>query len=147
MGIMSFLFGGRNPVEIIRRFEQEILEQHDQLFGIYLYAKGLLLLYSDQADVREATQSSFKEILERGNRAIQSAESLLQKAKSNPSYIGDIQRFRFPPTRGNPMLDEMTSRAHILVRTYSHMFPDRPRYDELSEDEHKALIYAASQQL
>ncbi|OQC58441.1 MAG: hypothetical protein BWX54_00984 [Verrucomicrobia bacterium ADurb.Bin018] len=45
------------------------------------------------------------------------------------------------------MLDEMTSRAHILVRTYSHMFPDRPRYDELSEDEHKALIYAASQQL
>jgi hypothetical protein len=147
MGLLNFLFGGSNPTEIIQRFELEIQAQKDQLFGIYLYAKGLLLLYSDQADVREATQSSFQEILERGNSAIQAAETLLNKARINPSLVNDIQRFRFPPTSGHPMLDEMTSRAQILVRTYSQIFPGRRRYDELSADEHEALMHAASEQI
>ena len=148
MGFLDFLFGGaKDPHAAIQRFEQEIQAQRDHLFGILLFAQGVELLYSDQPDVVQMNRASFQEIMDRGRIAISAAEVLLQEAKANPEKAKEIKRFTFPPTSGHPMIDEMTTRARILVRTYDRLFPGRPRSKELSRTEHEALMEAAANQL
>jgi len=148
MGFLNFLFGGvGDSGATIQRFEREIQAQRDQLFGIFLFAKGIELMYSGQPDVMAMNRASFQDITDRGQTAIRAAEVLLQEAKANPERARKIKRFTFPPTSGNPMLDEMTTRAKILFRTYDRMFPGRPRSEELSQSEHQALMKEAADQL
>lgn len=148
MGFLASLFGqSADAGEIIQRFEREIQVQRDQLFGITLFSQGLELMYADQPEILDMNRQSFRGISDRADSAISAAESLLQKAKVDSSALREIRRFRFPPISGHPMLDEMTQRAQILVRTYDQMFPDRPRSQPLDREDMEALMAAAADQL
>jgi len=136
-----------STVSVIRRFEEQIRIQRDQLFGISLFSQGLEVIYSGQSEVLEMNRQSSQNITERAESAISAAESLLRQAKADLSSPRQLMCFRFPPISGNPMLDQMTQRAQILVRTYEQMFPDRPRSEPLSREEIRELMAAAADQL
>ncbi len=148
MVFLGSLFGSKSdPAEEIRRFDEMIRLHQDQLFGITLYFQGIELMYSGQPEICEMNRQSFQNIKDRAENAIAAAKSLLQQARENPPKVKELMRFTFPPIRGNPMLDQMTHRAQILVQTYERMFPGRARSQPLSQDELKSLMMEASNQI
>lgn len=148
MRFLNSLFGrSADPSETIRRFEEEMRIQRDQLFGITLFAQGLEVIYPGQPEVLEINRHSFQDVAERAKSAISAAESLLQQPKADPASVKQLRRFKFPPISGHSMLDPMTQRAQILVRTYKQMFPDRPRSEPLNRAELEVLMSAAADQL
>lgn len=148
MGFLRSLFGqSPDPRKTIRRFEEEIGIQRDQLFGITLFSQGVEVLHASQPEILEMNRQSFQGITNRAESAISQAESLLQQVKADSTSVEQLRRFRFPPISGNPMLDQMTQRAQILVKTYKQMFPGRPRSKPLNRAEIEALMTAAADQL
>ena len=140
--------GGTNDTaEVISQFKETIRLQKEQLFGITLYLQGIELLYSGKPEVVEMNRQSFQNIQNRAENAITAAESLLQQVKEDPGKVKEIKRFKFPPISGNPMLDQMTRRAQILVQEYERLFPGRPRSKLLNQDEQALLMMQASEQL
>jgi len=148
MGILRSLFGKHpNPAEEIRRFENTIQLHQEQLFGITLYSKGIELMYSDQPELVKMNRKSFQNVKDRIEPSIYAGESLLQQVKADPSKVKHLKQFKFPPISGHPMLDQMTQRAQILVRTYERMFPKRSKSEPLTEDELSSLMIEAANQL
>lgn len=148
MGFLGSMLGRRSdPAEEILRFDETIRLHQDQLFGITLYFQGIELMYSDQPEILEMNRQSFHNIKDRAEKAIAEAEVLLQQAREDSSKINKLRRFTFQPISGNPMLNQITQRARILVRTYERMFPGRSRSQLLSQDELTILMQEASDQL
>ena len=148
MGLLRSFFGrAANPAETISRFEQEISAQRDQIFGITLFSQGIETIHSGQPEILEVNRESFRNITKRSEAAISAADGLLREAKSDPANAKRLTRFRFPPSSGHPMLDQMTRRAEILVANYERMFPSRSRAKPLSGEEIKSLMEAAADQL
>jgi hypothetical protein len=148
MGFFDLLFRrSTDPGEAIRRFEEEIRIQRDQLFGMTLFSQGIEMMYAGQPEILEINRQSIQNIKARVESFISEADRLLQEGKTKPEKVREIKRFRFPPISGNPMLDQMTQRAQILVQTYERMFPGRPRSEPLSQDELQSLMMEAADQL
>lgn len=148
MGFLGSLLGRRSdPAKEIIRFDETIRLHQDQLFGITLYSQGVELMYSGQPEILEMNLQHFQNIKGRAENAIAAAESLLQQAREDPSKVKELRRFTFPPISGNPMLDQMTHRAQILVRTYERMFPGKSRSQPLRQSELTTLMEEASEQL
>lgn len=122
----------------IEDFEVAIKRHEDQLFGIRLFNEGIKDLYSYDRNILDTTNYHFKNIMERGQKAISEAKELLKKVKSGEGNIKVLKKFEFPPIHG-PGLDEMTQRATLLVKAYEKLFPSRPREASLTQEERKKL--------
>ena len=126
----------------VKLFESEINRHENQLFGIYLYCRGVELLYKDSSGILKTTKMHYDEIMERGNVALHDAKILLSQIKVGTKTEDDIDKFHFPAIEGLPELDEMTVRSQILVECYFKIFPHKTRYDatELSQEELTQLL-------
>jgi len=148
MGFLNSLFGRKSdPKEYITQFEESIQLQKDHLFGLSLYFHGVELMYSDQPEIIEMNRKSFDNIGERTEESIRKAESLLIEVKKNPSKSNKLNRFQFPPTIGHPMLEQMTKRVEIILRTYERIFPGRSKSGSLNQEQLMRLMMEASEQL
>ncbi|MFX0097720.1 MAG: hypothetical protein ACFE7E_08180 [Candidatus Hodarchaeota archaeon] len=148
MGLFNSFLGRKNdPEEELRQFEEKIQKQKDHLFGIYLYFRGVELMYSDQFEIIEMNRKSFENIRERTERSITKAELLLLEVRGDPSKAKKLKRFKFQPTRGHPMLNQMTQRVEILLQTYNRLFPRRSKSQSLDQEELRQLMMEASEQL
>lgn len=123
----------------IKKFEEKIKEQEDQLFGIKLFFDGLKDTWRRNKPIIAMNKFHFTNIMNRGKLYIQEAKKLLNEVKQNPEKTYQLKAFIFPPIKGSPMLDEITKRAKILVETYNKLFPERPRDKELTEEERLLL--------
>jgi len=126
----------------IEDFEVAIKRHEDQLFGIRLFNEGIKDLYSYDRNILDTTNYHFKNIMERGQKAISEAKELWEKVKSGEEDIKALKKFEFPPIQG-PGLDEMTQRATLLVKAYEKLFPSRPREASLTPEERKKLMEEA----
>jgi hypothetical protein len=148
MGFLDSIFRRTaDPRQTIRRFEEDLQIQRNQLFGITLFSQGVELMYGGQREMLEISRQSFQDIKERAESSISAAESLLQLVKVDPGKVKKLRRFQFPPITGHPMLDQMTRRAQILVETYERLFPGRSRSEPLSREELESLMTDAADQL
>jgi hypothetical protein len=126
----------------VKLFESEISRHENQLFGIYLYCRGIELLYKDSPEILMATKFHYDEIMERGNAALHDAKILLSQVKVGTKTKDDIDTFHFPQIEGLPELDDMTLRSQSLVECYFKLFPHKTRYDatKLSQEELTQLL-------
>ncbi|MDO9566455.1 MAG: hypothetical protein Q7J15_06925 [Candidatus Desulfaltia sp.] len=148
MGFFNSLVWQKNdPKEDVSRFEKMIQMQKEQLFGISLYFRGIELMYSEQPEIIQMNLQSFVNIRERTEDSIAAAESLLLEVKRDPSKAKKLKGFKFPPTTGHPMLDQMTERVEIILRTYEQLFPGRSKSQSLNQEELMKLMMEASKQL
>ena len=123
MGFFNSLFGRKSDSkENVSQFEERIQIQKEQLFGISLYFRGIELMYSEQPEIIKMNRQSFENIRERIEDSISAAESLLMEVKRDPPKARKLKKFKFPPTAGHPMLDQMAERVEIILRTYEHLF-------------------------
>lgn len=120
-------------------FEAAIKEHEGQLLGISLYNEGIQYLYAHDKDVLATTDYHFREIMERGEKAISQAKELLEQVKNGAENIDVLKKFEFPPIHG-PGLDEMSERATLLVQVYEKMFPLRPRNIPLTTEENEKMM-------
>ena len=86
----------------VKLFESEIIRHEKQLFGIYLYCRGVELLYKDSPAILQTTKMHYDEIMERGNAALHDAKILLSQIKVGTKTNDDIDTFHFPPIEGLP---------------------------------------------
>lgn len=135
-------YGTSDAESVIRQFKSKIKEQEDFLFGVKLYNENIALLY-DKNTVRWAGQH-YEDIKQRGRESIICAKELLEEIKQSPEMVEYLFLFEFPAIHGDPILDEMTKRAKILVETYDELFHERSREKDLTEDERFLLIERAS---
>ena len=126
----------------VKLFESEINRHENQLFGIYLYCRGIELLYKDSPEILISTKLHYDEIMERGNDTLHDAKILLSQIKVGTKTKDDIEKFHFPPIEGLPELDDMTLRSQSLVECYNKLFPHKTRYDatKLSQEELTQLL-------
>jgi len=129
----------REQYSSIDDFEAAIKQHEDQLFGISLYNEGIKYLYSHDKDMLDDSAYHFRRIIERGEKAISEAKSLLEKVKNGTEHIEAIKKFEFPPTHG-PGLDEMTERANLIAEVYEKIFPNRARSIPLTTKENEKLM-------
>ena len=118
----------------IDSFKQKIREQEDQLFGITLYFQNISFVWANNRQIVEMNKEHYENIMKRGREAIARARQLLNEAQENPK-LSSLRQFTFPPTHGNPMLDEMTKQVKVLVGTYHELFPGRPKEKPLTKEE------------
>lgn len=142
------LFGHEEDTsQLIAEFKEKIRLHENQLFGLELYFKGINKLYSEQKALVETNKQSFQNTQQRGKDALIRARNLLQAVERDSSRIHDLRKFKFSPIHGHPMLEQMTHRAQILVKTYDELFPDRSRNSELTPNELMLLMEKASNTL
>ena len=141
------VFRCENANALIGDFRRQILFHEDQLFGVSLYLEGVRRMYVDQPGLLEMNEQSFSSITNRAEAAISSARSLLRDVESSRTLVHKLRAFKFPPTSGHPMLDEMTQRAQILVKTFDRLFPDHPRTEPLSETQLTKLLEESAAQI
>ena len=147
MSFINSLFNRINdPKEEVSQFEERIQMQKEQFFGISLYFRGIELMYSEQPEIIQMNKQSFENIKERTEDSIVAAESLLLEVERNPSKVKELKRFKFPPTSGHSVLDQMTERVEIILRTYEHLFPGRSKSQQLNQEELMQLMMEASEQ-
>jgi hypothetical protein len=148
MRFLDSLFGRKSDPKVdVSWFEERIQRQKEQLFGISLYFRGIELIYSEQKEIIQMNRQSFENIRERTEESIAAAESLLLEVKRDPSKAKKLKSFKFPPSTGHPMLDQMTERVDIILRTYEHLFPGRSKSQLLNQEELMQLMMKASEQL
>jgi len=146
--VVEILNGRKRDSRVdVSRFEERIQMQKEQLFGISLYFRGIDLMYSEQPETIQMNRQSFENIRERTEASIAAAESLLLEVKRDPSKAKKLKRFKFPPTTGHPMLDQMTERVEIILRTYEDLFLGRSKSQPLNQEELMQLMMEASEQL
>lgn len=119
----------------LKSFEKTIKEHENQLFGLLLYKRGVKLLCSHDPNIIKMTDSSFENIVNRTQETIINAKLLLEEAKKNPKKMKELDNFHFPPIKGHPFLDEMAKRVKIVLESYEELFPNRPREQNLSDEE------------
>ena len=126
----------------VKLFESKINRHEKQLFGIYLYYRGVELIYKDSPAILKTTKMHYNEIMERGNAELQDAKILLGQIKVGTKTEDDIDKFHFQQIEGIPELDEMTLRSQILVECYCKIFPHKTINDatELSKEDLKKLL-------
>jgi len=124
---------------IVQGFEAIIREHEEQLFGVYLFNKGIEYLYKHNKEIIETSKFHYNNIMERGEKAITEAKELIEKVKSGKEDIKLLKEFRFPPIHGLG-LDEMRERASLLVQVYEKIFPGRPREKPLTKEENEELM-------
>ena len=130
----------------IKNFENAIKEHEDQLFGFTLFMKGIKALYGHDKAIMEINERAYKNIVERGGKALSQSKQLLDKVSSGTENIMELQKFHFPPICG-PGLDEMTKRVKLLVNAYEKLFPERPRKIPLSTEDYEKIKKEAMDKL
>lgn len=130
--------------ETTEDFANIITGHENQLFGIHLYYQCVKLLYSSDRIIMENTDIHYKSIIDRGEKILSEAKTLLEKVKNGQEDISALQDFEFLPIHG-PGLDEMTIRGKLLVEAYEKLFPDRPRDMPLTKEEYQRLLNEAVQ--
>jgi len=121
--------------------------QKEHFFGISLYFRGIEVMFSDQPDLMPMNQQSFDNIKKRTEDSIAAAESLLLEVKSDHSKVKNLKKFKFPPTSGHPVLDQMTERVEIILEMYDILFPVRSKSQMLNQEELMQLMMEASELL
>ena len=137
----NILLGKRKNFEIAS-FKQRIREQEEQLFGITLFFQTLTYTWAGDKEVVEINKHHYENIIKRGKEAITKAKQLLNEVQKNPNKLGLLRRFKFPPIRGHPMLDQLTKRTEFLVKKYNELFPERPKAKPLTIEEYALLSEA-----
>lgn len=125
-------------------FRDKISTHEDQIFGITLFFAGIKRLYGDNKDLMDANQRSFEAVITRAKKTVEDAKKLLHAVEADPQKRPFLESFEFPSIHGHPMLDQMATRAKILVETYNDLFPGRDREQPLSDTEHLLLMQEAS---
>lgn len=133
----------------IQKFEAEIDRHETQLFGVALFNQSIALLYKNDPATLEITKFHYDQIMERGNKALHNARILLGQVKIGAKLEDDLDHFSFPPIEGQDDLDEMTTRANIMVKTYHELFPAKSREEasKLSDEDLMILIQKSADML
>lgn len=133
------------PDERLVLFEREIARQEDLIYGVALLFECLSVLHCEHSGIVETYRKQFRNVIQNGRSAIQSATAILAEAKSSPAAIRSLEAFRFSPCNDHPDPEGLTRRAEILVAAFNELFPGRPRSQEFTRDETmKLLEHAAS---
>ena len=134
---------GISAEQAMSSFEREIVRQEDIIYGAALFFECLNLLHSDQPSVVETHRKHFRNIIQKGREATESARAILEDARRGGAGIEQISQFRFNPCEGHSNPGEMVKRAEALVGAYNRIFPDRPRSREFTEEETLRLLEEA----
>ena len=100
----------------IQRFEQQIEEFENQLFGVLMYHQSAPRLF------RWMQWLSFRNIMRRSTVSINLAKHLLSEVKAGCKPESDLQHFPWPP-----WTSDMTNRIDILLSVYAKTFPHRAK--------------------
>lgn len=114
--------------EIIRKFEEEIKEYEDMMFGLMLYQE------TSPKFIKSTQKISYKNIKRRGEAALNEAKSILSDAKQGKPIKYTIPFFEFPV-----ITEEMWLRIEVTLQSYKELYPDRPCNKSLTEEEIIAL--------
>lgn len=116
----------------IEAFEEEIEKYENSMFGLMLYQE------TSPMPVKVLQKISYKNMLRRGDKAIEEAKSILKDAKEGNDVSDRIKSFEWPV-----ILKDMMYRLDILLECYNELFPGRPREKRLSREEIITLRNAA----
>ena len=106
------------------KFEQQIKEYEDIMFGLMLYQE------TSPEFAKKAQESHYNNMKRRGEGALKEAKNILSDIKAGRAIQDKIKLFEWPI-----IIDEMQFRINIMLESYKSLFPDRPREEELTEEE------------
>jgi hypothetical protein len=125
---------------IVPWFEEQLRALDDVVYGVALLFEGISLLYDGQEPLLETYRKQYRNLIQSGKAVSQRGAALLAKVREDPSRVAGLTSFDFGAFQDHPDPAGVVARAQALVATYQRLFPDRPRLQELTEEETFRLV-------